>query len=261
MTNLSKYRSLSIITAVALGVTWLLSMAALWNSLLTTEAKHEGWVVAFMIFVLFAGAYLFFLAYRSSDATGLEQAVKQAHEQGRTEVLQEIERKRKEENEKLIQETDLRLKVDTVLAGVTGTRNENTLCNKLLSSLSREMGFVQGIMYIKDKKEKVFKPAGNYALTERQPEPFAEGETLPGQAAQNKSITVLYDIPENYFTVASGLGNSQPGFLILAPIVNENESIGVLELAAFTKPDATTTTILENILTEVGPKLNKFITA
>ncbi len=72
---------------------------------------------------------------------------------------------------------------------------------------------------------------------------------------------VIYDIPENYFIVSSGLGSSQPRYLILAPVVFNDEPIAVLELAAFKKPDESTTRILDKVLSEVGQKLNKFITA
>jgi hypothetical protein len=261
MRSLSKYRYLSITVAVALALTWLLALAALWNSLLSSEVKKEGWVLFFMVLVLISGMFLFYLAYKSADEAGLESAKKQAWDAGRAEIVQEIEKKKKLESEKKIVESDLQKTVDTILAGTHGTRSENTYCNKLLTSLSREMGFVQAVIYVKKPKENIFVPVGSYALTERKPEPFKEGETLPGQAAANKTMSVLYDIPEKYFVVSSGLGSAQPKYLLLVPVIYKNESIAVLELAAFTKPDAATTNILDKILSEVGEKLNKFITA
>jgi two-component system chemotaxis sensor kinase CheA len=71
---------------------------------------------------------------------------------------------------------------------------------------------------------------------------------------------ILYDVPENYFIISSGLGSSQPRYLLIAPVLLNNETIAVLELAAFKKPDENTSRILEKVLSEVGHKLNKFIT-
>ena len=262
MATLSKYRTLSITAVIVLAVTWLLSLAALWNSLYNiSEVKKEGWVVFFMILVLMSAFIIFYLAYINTDSTALEQVKKKAFESGKSEVLQEIEKRRRAENEQKNEETDFQSIVSNILSAVNSARSESGLCNKLLTALSKELGFVQGIVYVLNRKENNYYPAGEYALTDRKPQPFKEGESLPGQAAMNKSMTILYDIPEKYFVVSSGLGSSQPGYLVLVPVVHEKESIAVLELASFRKPDALTGKILDKVLSEVGPKINKFITA
>jgi hypothetical protein len=261
MTNLSKNRSLSIIAAGIMALTWLSAFAALWNSLLTSDVKKEGWVVFFMILVLISGALLFYLAYISADEAGVEQIRKDAFETGRSEVLQEFEKTKKAEAEQLNEANDFQKIIDDILASVHGTRSESTFCNKLLAALARELEIVQGIMYVTDKKEKIFRPVGEYALTDRKPEPFKPGDNLAGQVALNKSMDIHYDIPEKYFTVASGLGKGQPKYLIVAPLVHDNETIAVLELAAFKKPDEVTRKILDQVLSETGLKLNKLITA
>jgi len=61
--------------------------------LLTSEVKNEGWVVLFMILVLFAGISLFYLAYLSTDETVAAHKIKTAYESGKNEILLEIEEK------------------------------------------------------------------------------------------------------------------------------------------------------------------------
>jgi len=261
MTNLNKYRKLSIVAITALVISLLLSFAALWNSLLTSEVKHEGWVIVFILLLFAIGIFLFFIAYKISDVVKLEKIKKEAYESGKTEILEEIEKRKKvEKSDQKFESEDIDKVAETILSGMQGIRTESVYCNKVLGNLAREMGFVQGILYVKDKKEGQFNPIGEYALTDRKPQPFRIGEGLPGQVAENKSMMTLYDIPEQYFIISSGLGSSQPRFILLVPVLFSEESVAVLELAAFKKPDEMTGKILNKVSSELGHKLNKFIT-
>lgn len=261
MTTFSKYRQLSVIAAIGLVLICLFTFAALWNSLLTSEVKHEGWVVAGMLLMLIVGLFLFYVAFILSDERLLKQAQKEAYESGKEEVLQEIEKQKKAEFEKKTAIEDLHHIIENILAGVQATRSLNGFCNKILANLAREMEFLQGIVYVKDLREGLFKPAGEYAITDRKPQPFKAGDTLPGEVAADKTMMILYDIPENYCTVSSGLGTAQPSYLLLVPVVSNGESIAVLELAAFKKPDESTGKVLQLVSNELVNKLTKFITA
>jgi GAF domain len=261
MINLSKYRRWSVSAVITLVLTWIAALAALWNSLLNADVKNEGWAVVFMCLVFFSGILLFYLAFISADQEKIEKIKKEAFDSGRSELIQEVESKKQADQDQQVQDGDIQKVVDAVLASIQSVRSESGLCNKLLASLAREMAFVQGVMYIWNKNESVFNPSGEYALTDRKPQPFKNGETLAGQAVLNKSMTVIYDIPENYFKISSGLGSSAPRYLLIAPVIHNKETIAVLELAAFKRPDESTEKILNTILSEAGNKVNKFITA
>jgi hypothetical protein len=257
MNNLSKYRKLSVLAVIILVITWLSAMAAFWNY--KVDAKNAGWVVVFMGMVIIPGILLFAISYFSIDPSKIEIMRKDAYESGKSDMLQDFESKKQTAHDQQVKDEDMQKIVDAVLSGINSVRSESGLCNKLLTGLSREMGFVQGVMYI--RKGTIFNPSGVYALTDRKPESFKEGETLAGQAVANKSITIIHDIPEKYFSISSGLGNSSPRYLLLVPAIYNNEIIAVLELAAFTKPDESTEKLLEKILSEASSKINKFITA
>jgi hypothetical protein len=262
MTNLSKYRKISIITMIAMGISMLLSFAALWNSLLTVEVKQEGWTFFFIFLLFITGVLLFYIVFKTTSTADFEKIKKEVYESGKTDVLLEIEKRKQVENSDLKVETeDVDKIANTILSGMQGIRTEAGFCNKVLGNLAREMGFVQGIMYVKAKKEDLFSPVGEYALTDRKPQPFRIGENLPGQVAESKSMMILYDIPEQYFIVSSGLGNSQPRFLLIVPVLFNEESVAILELAAFRKPDDLTGKILNKVSSEMGIRLNKFAVA
>jgi hypothetical protein len=260
MTSVSKFRKLSVIAMIILVVFWLLSMAALWNSLHNADVTNEGWIVVFMCVVLIVGGFLFYVSYMNTNDSQLEKLKKDAYESGKSEVWNEIEAKKQTDTKQKEVIEDSNKAIESILSGIHGVRNENSLCNKLLISIAREVEFVQGVMYVKNKKDAQYYPVGEYALTERKPLPFKDGENLNGQVAVSKSPMILYDVPENYFIISSGLGSSQPRYLLIAPVLLNNETIAVLELAAFKKPDENTSRILEKVLSEVGHKLNKFIT-
>ncbi len=259
---MKKYRKFSIAALFVLVVCLLLTFAALWNSLLTSDVQKEGWVVFFMLMLFATGVFLFFIAFRSTDETELENVKKSAFETGKKEILQELENRNQEEISEDKDESEaIDHTVSLVLTGMQGIRTMKSFCNKILSNLGKEMEFVQGILYVKDAQEDLFTPAGEYALTDRKPGPFKAGEGLAGQVAESKTRMELYDVPENYFTVSSGLGNSQPRFLLIVPVLNNDESIAVIELAAFKKPDALTGNILDKLASELGPRIHKFAVA
>jgi two-component system chemotaxis sensor kinase CheA len=61
--------------------------------------------------------------------------------------------------------------------------------------------------------------------------------------------------------VDSGLGKSTPNYLLLVPVIAENETIGVVELASF-KPFTNEIIDLFTLFTErAGEELNKYFKA
>jgi hypothetical protein len=183
-----------------------------------------------------------------------------AFESGKREILQEIEKRNQaEQKDQKEDEKDIDSLINQVLTGMQGIRTINGLCKRMLSNLAKYMDFVQGIMYIKEPDGEMFNVAGEYALTDRKPQPFKIGENLTGQVADCKSLMIVPDVPEDYFTVSSGLGSSKPKFLILLPVLFKQECVAVIELAAFKKPDDTTVKTLHKLASELGIRLNKFV--
>jgi hypothetical protein len=252
MTSLSQYRKFSIWAMVAMAISLLLSFAALWNTLLTGAVKHEGWVILFVLLVFVAGVLLFYIAYKSSDEESLGLEKKKAYESGKVEILKELEKRNQEEKtEQKVEQEDIDNTVTRILSGIKTTRSSK-IGNKILTNLAKNMGFVQGIFYINDAAHEQYRVEGEYALTGQKPAPFRKGEGLAGQVAESKTPIILYDIPEQYFKIASGLGSAKPRFLLLFPVIFENECNAVIELAAFIKPDDTTGKILQKLSAELG---------
>ncbi|EMR01014.1 GAF domain-containing protein [Cesiribacter andamanensis] len=58
------------------------------------------------------------------------------------------------------------------------------------------------------------------------------GEGLVGQAYLEKDVLYLTDVPQGYTTITSGLGHATASSILIVPLVNNDEIIGILEVAS-----------------------------
>lgn len=59
------------------------------------------------------------------------------------------------------------------------------------------------------------------------------GEGLVGQVYLEKEYVYLTKIPDNYIKIESGLGDANPKFLLIMPLMAKDEIEGILEIASF----------------------------
>jgi hypothetical protein len=256
MSNLSKYRQFSMMIMIIMVLSFVLSFASLWNTVVTGKIKYTAWNIAFILILFIAGMILFYFVYQFTDKKNAEEERKKAYESGKAEILNELEKRN--QVEKAVSQTDDEDIEKTVSQVLTGIRSGKNLKagNKILANLAKHLGFVQGILYIREQSGELYIAEGEYALTGQKPSPFSKGEGLAGQVAESKTPMVLYDIPEQYFTVESALGSSKPRYLLLTPLLFEGDCYGVIELAAFKKPDDLTGKIMQRLSAELGPILH-----
>ena len=61
---------------------------------------------------------------------------------------------------------------------------------------------------------------------------FSIGEGLIGQTVRQKDLLVLTDVPGEYFTIHSSLGEMRPKNLMIVPILFADQAVGVIEFAS-----------------------------
>ncbi len=78
------------------------------------------------------------------------------------------------------------------------------------------------------------------------------GEGLIGAAWRESRTILLTDIPDNYVSISSGLGQAKPNALLIVPIKSEEEVEGVIELVSFKEFTDYEIRFVEEICQKIG---------
>lgn len=261
MHNIKKYRLFSIFLFIFLIIILILLSLTIWNaSIKEGYAMNKGLLFSCIAFILTLCIANFIISYRLSDAKKIDQTIIKAVDREKAKLIAEYKKQDKQEEEAKKDQADINKAVKKILQNTQNQKDLKSYIAKLFTNLAKELEIVQGLFYIKSKKSNQFSVAGEYAYTgEEKPKGFKIGDTLPGEAAKNKTIITIDDIPEDYTPAESGLGKSLPRHLTLVPVVNKGKPVAVLEIASFKSIDETVQKILKELSTNVGDKIDKFV--
>ena len=140
------------------------------------------------------------------------------------------------------------------------TSNLEAMSQKFISKLTDYIGVVQGGVFIinEDDEEHIkyeLKGAVAYNRIKHMEKDFEIGIGLVGQCAYERAPIYLNEIPDNYMEITSGLGESNPKFVLLLPAIMNDKVYAVIELASFTKIDE----YKINFLTKISDALSSTI--
>jgi len=109
--------------------------------------------------------------------------------------------------------------------------------------------------------EQSFRLIASYAYKKRKnaANRFALGEGLVGQAALERKSILLTQAPEDYITISSGLGESQPVNIVVLPVLFEDQVMAVIELASFEPFGEVHQTFLDQLTETIGVVVNTII--
>ena len=116
--------------------------------------------------------------------------------------------------------------------------NLESLSFNVIKFIIEYMGGIQGAFYLAEDEEKMMKRSAMYAYSRRRFEydEIPMGKGLIGAAAYEKAIIFRSEIPDDYFTITSGLlGEKKPKSIIVIPLLQEENLQGVLEVAFLTQ--------------------------
>jgi GAF domain-containing protein len=115
-----------------------------------------------------------------------------------------------------------------------GQRELSTVGQILLSELSPLVQAYQGTIYHLDSgaENTKLKLLSSYAHGGgRLAETIALGEGLAGQCAVEKKSILLTDVPPDFFTISSSLGEAARVSIVVLPVLFEGQTKAVIELA------------------------------
>ena len=123
--------------------------------------------------------------------------------------------------------------ISTLYQGITDISD---LTQSFISRLAPLLHASFGVVYLRKNEggEVYYVKAAGYAVADggAAAASFRLGEGLIGQAAVDKRIFLIDQLPEEHIKVSSGLGASSPRNLLIAPILVDGNVEAVIELAA-----------------------------
>jgi CheY-like chemotaxis protein len=117
---------------------------------------------------------------------------------------------------------------------LSGDQEISILARKAIYFLANYLGAQMGAIYLYSAEKGELILQGSYALTLRQglDTGIKLGQGLVGQAGRDREVISVSNLPEDYARITSATGDAWPRNVIVAPVVHEDQLVGVLELAS-----------------------------
>jgi len=119
-------------------------------------------------------------------------------------------------------------------------KEDNASIEKLGDSILRFLvNYVeanQAALYIRESKERdIIVRIASYAYGKKKfiEQEIEVGQGVIGQAVLEGETIYLTDIPQNYISITSGLGESTPKAILIVPLKVRDQIMGILEMASF----------------------------
>lgn len=115
--------------------------------------------------------------------------------------------------------------------------NVKNLADEFISGIVKYLGVNQGGIFLheEDGREEYLSLVACYAYERRKflNKRIELGQGLIGQCFLEKDIIYMTKVPDEYVHITSGLGEANPGCIMLMPLMTNETIVGVMELAAF----------------------------
>jgi CheY-like chemotaxis protein/HAMP domain-containing protein/putative methionine-R-sulfoxide reductase with GAF domain len=117
---------------------------------------------------------------------------------------------------------------------IRGDQNTAELAQNVINYLATYLQSQVGAIYLQDDDD-ILRLYASYAYKKRKnvANEFKVGEGLVGQAALEKKSILITEVPDDYITINSGLGESKPLNILVTPLIYDGRVSGVIELGSF----------------------------
>lgn len=153
----------------------------------------------------------------------------------------------KKEEEKIITavaESDNQLTLDAIEEIL---QNGQAVSQNIINEVCKQLQAGQAALYTVHESTLTFTCGFAVASDEFIKHEYKFGEGLIGRVAKEAKSLYIDKLPKGHITIFSGLGSSSPTYLIIVPLVHNEEVKGVLEVALFNSISKNTILQLENI--------------
>ncbi len=139
-----------------------------------------------------------------------------------------------------------------------GDKKIEEMSKEIITYITEYLKGQVGALYLFNNETKTLDLSASYAFSKRKgvSNSYAIGEGLVGQCAREQEIIQISPVPENYIRVTSGLGETSPNSIVVAPITFEEELIGVIEIATLKVFNENSIEYITNSLKSIGISLH-----
>ena len=135
------------------------------------------------------------------------------------------------------------------------------LCEKVLIELVKYIDANQGGIYVveddgDDKKSIKMKACYAWERLKMTDQKFEFGEGLIGQCVVEQESIYLSDVPNNFVSIKSGLGDANPNCVLIVPLKVNEDVIGVIEIASFKVYDEYQLDFVEKLAENIGSTIS-----
>lgn len=144
---------------------------------------------------------------------------------------------------------------------ITGERNIYRLTSRALSFIAGYCNATTGTIFVLDEETKDFFLTAGHALKQGKffNSRFKPGQGIAGEAVAQMKTVVITDVPDNYIHIESSLVTGLPRCIIIVPLINENQVVGVLELGSLETFTELETDFLESVGKTLATAINAII--
>lgn len=111
-----------------------------------------------------------------------------------------------------------------------GEKNIKALSSTILDAVIHKTDSQIGAFYVMNDSSDELYLASGFALVPEAPRNIRIGEGVVGQCAAQRKVLYLENIAEESFTLSFTSGKIKPSSLMIIPLLNHNEIIGVMEI-------------------------------
>jgi HAMP domain-containing protein/signal transduction histidine kinase/CheY-like chemotaxis protein len=143
-----------------------------------------------------------------------------------------------------------------------GQRSVDSLAQLIMSEVTPLVSAQHGTFFVTESESgrgpTVLRLLSSYAFKQRKnlSNRFAVGEGLVGQCALERKTILVRDVPDDYASVSSSLGEAPPRNIVVLPVLFEGSIKGVIELGSFQEFSPIHVNFLEQLMLSIGVVFN-----
>jgi len=141
---------------------------------------------------------------------------------------------------------------------IRGDLTYQELSQRIVDMICPYVGAPVAACYVFDPEDQLFKLTATFSCDNRGElrNSFALGEGLVGQAAKEKKLVTLTDVPEDYMRVRTAMFVVPSREVIAAPFVVDNKVVGIIEIATTREFAQRSAQLLETVSESIAIAIN-----